>query len=528
MKIFTIPKTETNTELHTEELPVLDNGYFDVLVAIGYAALADAYYEGPSPTIHLSPVGFKVTHALKSRKKPNLSWLKYSLAASWKNKPEFESGELVKKSKTWDDKLQIYHEGAVVDTSESHQDYIDLGNRSYWIESPLRNLYGVINSFLKKDVVWFNGCIQACREKGIELLENKFEHAFSTNSVVLPQGSKGANSSSGYSILNGSLPTKLTKKWSREICLSVAGLIFSSRGARGHGFAIPTPNYISLSMLKHLVYRNRKRIVPKDFFFPFNNYLYFLKLLLGYGDHGNRMLFSVCGAKFIELGTQSSPSGVWELKVPRYKYTMQSVENLISILDKWRVASIPSGKYKPNINRLSVERLIRGFENADINAFTEGYLSYLDSVGFKEGYLPLLRQKQFYEIMNSSSKKYQTLVEELTGPEVQTIIRIVSQDTYDKRIKDPNRIDYGMIRKLREVQNSKELVTAICEISIKRSTDKMASQKTDSNEREKHTMPTQAGITKIIELSEDERYTPKLIAQLILALALSTPIKTNE
>lgn len=521
MKIFTIPKTETNTELHTEELPVLDNGYFDVLVAIGYAALADAYYEGPSPTINLSPVGFKVSHAQKRREKPNLSWLKYSLAADWIKKQKVPDGNHIIKNKIWDGEEIISHQGAVVDTSEELKVTLELDKKTVFVMAPLRELYGVINKL--GNPTWFNGCIYTCREKGFELLNKTFSEKITFNKIVLPQSSRGGMASNSFSIGNSSVPKKLSDKWSREICLAAAGLLSAARGSMQGGFVLPVPKSISFSLLSHLVNRNRKRLVPNDFFFPYNNYLYYLRLLTAYGEKKN-MLNAVCGAKFIELGTQSSPAGVWSLQVPIYPYSLSNIDDLISLLRHWR----QSTRKKSNINRLTVDQLVRGFEKADIAAFTEGYLNYIDSVGFKEGYLPLLCQQQFYEIMNSSSKKYQALVEELTGPEVQTIIRIVSQDTYDKRTKDPNRIDYGMIRKLREVQNSEELVTAICEISIKRSTDKMASQKTDSNEREKHTMPTQAGITKIIELSEDERYTPKLIAQLILALALSTPIKTNE
>lgn len=529
MKIFTVPETKTDTDLHTEELPVLDNGYFDVLVAIGYAALADAYYEGPSPSISLSPVGFKVTHALGKRERPNLSWLKYSLAASWKKEEAVAEGNCVKKDKVWDGEEVISHQGAVVDTSNESKITLELNRKTVLVTAPLRELYGVLNKLGSPK--WFNACIHTCRERGLELLNNEFNEKISFNSVVLPQTSKGAMSSGSFSIANGSVPAKLSKEWSREICLAAAGLLCGARGSIQSGFALPVPKKVSFSLLSHLINRNRKRRVPNDFFFPYNNYLYYLRLLIAYGDKAD-MLNAVCGAKFIELGTQSSPAGVWSLQVPNYSYSLASIDDLNSLLEYWRQSAKPRPTSEPNIDRLAVDRLMRGFEKGEITAFVEGYLSYIDTVGFKPGYLPLLRQQQFYEIMNSSSKKFQALVEELTGPLIQPIIKLIRQDTYKKVFKPKDQKseqpDYQMIRKLREVQNSEDLVTAICEISIKRSIDKFTSQNTSSNDREKHNMPTQEGIAKIIELSEDERYTPKLIAQLILALALSKETYTNN
>jgi hypothetical protein len=186
----------------------------------------------------------------------------------------------------------------------------------------------------------------------------------------------------------------------------------------------------------------------------------------------------------------------------------------------------PKPTSEPNINRLAVDRLVRGFEQGDIAAFTEGYLSYLETVGLNGPRLPhFLTTNQFFEVMSSNTLKYQELVAELRGPVLEPIIDLIRQDTYDKVFKakegksDPP--DYQMIRKLREVQNHEDLVTAICEIAIKRSIDKMASENTQSNERKYHNLPTQEGIAKIIELSESGRYTPKLVANLLLALALS-------
>lgn len=43
-----------------------------------------------------------------------------------------------------------------------------------------------------------------------------------------------------------------------------------------------------------------------------------------------------------------------------------------------------------NIDWLVVDWLMCGFEKVDIKVFVEGYLSYIDIVGFKVGYLLLL------------------------------------------------------------------------------------------------------------------------------------------
>lgn len=525
MKVFSIPKLKETAELHTEKLPVIDNGYFDVLAAIGYAALADSFYDGPSPQIEKTSVGFEVTHATATKTRPNLGWLKYSLAASWTKEEAFKNGDLIKKDKAWDGTELLHHYGNVVDTRLDSQVFIEMGAKITKVKEPYRELYGVINKLGSPK--WFNSCVYTCREKGLELLKNEFDGKLSINSIVLPQSSKGATSSGSFSIANGALPPKLVEGWSRATCFAVAGLVAGARGSIKKGFALPVPGKIDYSLLQHLVSRNRKRIVPNDFFFPYNNYLYYLKLLAAYDRiSGKEMLAAVSGAKFIELGTQSSPAGVWSLSVPPYAYSFSSVDNLNSLLIHWRSTVKPKKTSEPNINRLAVDRLVRGFEQGDITAFVEGYLSYLETVGLKESRIPhFLTTNQFFEIMNSNTSKYQELVTELRGPILEPIIELIRQDTYDKVFKakegksDPP--DYQMIRKLREVQNHEDLVTAICEIAIKRSIDKMASENTQSKERKYHNLPTQEGIAKIIELSESEHYTPKLVANLLLALALS-------
>ncbi len=524
MKTFTIPKKGLTAELHTEKLPALDNSYFDVLVAIGYTALADAYYEGDSPIIKLSYTGFEVTHSTILRKQPHLSWLKYSLAASWKKEKSLIEGKWVKKDKTWDGKRLIAHEGAYVDVSENPKIILELGKKNVLIAAPLRQLYGVLNKLTGRPE-WLNACIHTCRERGIELLQDKFNDKISFNKVVLPQSSKGAMSSGSFSITNGSLPGKLGEQWGREICLAVAGLLSGARGSIRNGFALPIPSNISFSFLQHLVSRNRKRVITRDFFFPYSNYLFYLKLLLAYGQDGKKMLNGVCGVKFIELGTQSSPAGVWKFKVPNYSYTLSNVNDLINLISQWRKSVKPKSTSEPNIDRLAVERLMRGFEKGDITPFIEGYLSYLKIVNLNSGYLPVLSQHQFFEIMNNNSKKYQELIEAFQGPAIKPIIKMIREDTYLRVFKDEKekveQPDYQMIRKLREVQNHEDLIATICDISIKRGIDKMASKNTTEDARKYHNVATQSGIAKIIELSEDSRYSPKLIAQLLLALALS-------
>lgn len=531
MKTFAIPKKSVQTELHVEKLPILDNGYFDTLVAIGYAALADAYYAGDSPLIEKTPLGFTVSHATVVRDRANLGWLRYSLAASWKSEKQFENGDIVKKDPVWDGEDIIHHEGAVVDTSTESTIIIEMGGKPQQVQAPLRELYGVINKLGKP--TWFNACIHTCRKKGIELLTNQFSEKVSVNSIVLPQSSKGAMSSNSFSIANGGMPSKFVKQWGREICLAVAGIIAGSRGSMKNGFALPVPRNISFDFLQQLVDRNRKRIVPKDFFFPYNNYLYYLKLLITYGEIGKHRLSAVCGAKFIELGTQSSPAGVWNLAIPEYQFSYTSVENLTILLTKWRSAVKPKETSDPNVNRIDVERLMRGFEEGDIVSFTEGYLSYIETAGLESSkYLHFLNQNQFFEIMANNSTKYQELVETLRGPVVEPFIELIRQDTYELAIKKDGekaeQPDYQLIRKLREVQNHEDFITALCEISIKRSIDKMASANTQTNERKQHNLPTQQAIAKLIELSENSKYSPKLVAQLLLALSLSEKINQNK
>lgn len=65
MKIFIVFKKEVEMDFYIEELLVLDNGYFDVFVAIGYVVLVDVYYEGLFLLISFFLMGFKVIYVLE-------------------------------------------------------------------------------------------------------------------------------------------------------------------------------------------------------------------------------------------------------------------------------------------------------------------------------------------------------------------------------------------------------------------------------------------------------------------------------
>ena len=530
MKIFDVPTEILKLELRIENLPVLDNGYFDALVAIGYAALADSYYEGQSPFIEKTLSGYQVTHSIRQRERPYLSWLKYSVAASWAGKKEVAENNMTFKDPNWNTDTVIDHEGAYLNVGEDSYMIIEISDKSYKIPSPLRELYGVINKLGSPK--WWNAHIYSCRHKGLALLENTYDSKASFNSIILPQTSKGAMSGKSFSIGNGSVSSSISKKWSREITLAVAGLLTSARGSSSEGFAIPVPGKIQFAFYRQLVQRNRIRMVPKDFFFPYDNYLYFLKSLLTYGQKGKQFLSSISGARFIELGTQSSPAGVWSLTIPAYEYKIYAVENIRQILQTWRKSVKKSGS-EPNINRTAVERFIRGFEKADIPNFIEGYLSYLNDVGLNSSnQIKLLNGNQIENIMNVNKRKYSKLSEELLSEDVMAMITLIRQNTVYRLHNDSSKgPDYGLIKKLRDVQNHNDLILVLSDISITRAVDIMATSKSvstaespgnESDEKSynlKH--PVQKGLTKLINLSEDQDYSPKLIAHLLLALALS-------
>lgn len=326
-------KEDEKLEWKIAELPVVDNGYYDTLAAIGFAALVHSYYKTPkSPLIEWTQKGFQIHYVENLRSAPDLQWLKYSLAASWKG--SVEEG-FTKKLSGWDKTKEVEHNGAVVDTSEDPMIEIELGNKKVEIKKPIRKLYGAINGNLKRQVTWFNLCLYACRKKGIELIKDDFEKkAVTLNNIVFPQGSKGANSKNSFSIGNSSLSRSFSTSLSRLTCLAVAGLVHSSIGEIPTGFVVPMPSSMRIDALRKISVDNRKRYVNKGFFFPFDNYLSFVKLLLIHSDEfvsrlgEAQRLKGVTGNNFVELGTSASPAGTWQLTVPSHKYSIDSVERL--------------------------------------------------------------------------------------------------------------------------------------------------------------------------------------------------------
>jgi hypothetical protein len=135
----------------TEMLPVFDYGYFDALVAVGFAALADAYFDTEgSPLIERDPTGFSVSYTQEPRENLDLGWLRYSLAADWKEKDWFENGwTLVKDADAITEKREgvrqshealIHAEGALIDTSDDSTVDIKVGGETYGIAEPRRKL----------------------------------------------------------------------------------------------------------------------------------------------------------------------------------------------------------------------------------------------------------------------------------------------------------------------------------------------------------------------------------------------------
>jgi len=520
--------TDNDLEWVTEQLPVIDNGYYDTLVAIGFGALVDSYFETPkSPLIKWTPEGFKIIYVKKLRTNPDLQWLKYSLAKSWKG--SLDEG-MTKKALGWDKLEQIKHEGAVVDVSENTKIEIQINNRKEKIIKPDRKLYSAINGNLKKQVTWFNLCVYTCHNRGLSLLENDFEEkSITLNSLVFPQGSKGANSSNSYSIGNSSLTNKYSTSISRFTPIAVAGLVFAAIGEIPTGFAIPVPLKMRVSTLGRMAYENKRRYVNQGFFFPFDNYLNFVRLLLIYSKEFKAKmtetpkLKGAIGASYVELGTSSSASGTWQLIVPSHRYSLLSVDNLKQVLRYWKKAKQGKNNSEPSIDRKAVFNLMTGFESSDINKVVEGYLRYLTVIGSKDKFKPL--NQTFFEEIMAYDKKYQELLEQFKSEEIQRFINLIRQDTIQKVYKTNGKKElpnYQLIRKLREVQNADDFVQAIIEISIDRSSNKIASAQGSNDAMQYMSFPYEGSLDKLMNLAEDNRYTPRLIAQLLLAFAMSS------
>lgn len=528
-------ETQKKEELEWEiaELPIVDNGYYDTLAAIGFGALADSYYDTPkTPIIKWTQQGYRVHYVKKLRPTPDLQWLKYSLAASWKS--SLDDG-VTKIAKGWDKETRIEHKGVVVDTSEKPTIQVEIDGKNREMTAPDRTLYGVINKLGKPD--WVNLCISACRERGLELLDGDFEEKSVTlNSIVFPQSSKGANSKSSYSIRNSSMPKSFSRPLSRLTCLSIAGLCYASIGENPTGFAAPMPLSMRVEVLRTIAKENRKRYYYGGFFFPYNNYLRFVKLLLknsadfeaNIGDA--QRLKGVTGINFVELGNSASPAGTWKLMVPSHKYSIESVERLQKLLVHWRREKRPPSGGDPSIDRKAVRTLMKGFEASNPQSAAEGYLQYLDAVGLGGNYINLLNQTFFEEIMAHSSK-YQELLEEFKTEEIQRFIHLLRQDTIQKVYSSNGKKDppnYQVIRRLREIQSPDDFVEAITEIAVERGSNKLASSQSSEDSMQYMSLPYEGSLEKLITLAEDERFTPRLIAQLLLSFALSTQKSKEE
>jgi len=532
----------------TEMLPVFDYGYFDALVAVGFAALADAYFDTEgSPLIERDPTGFSVSYTQEPRENLDLGWLRYSLAADWKEKDWFENGwTLVKDADAITEKREgarrshealIHAEGALIDTSDDSTVDIKVGGETYGIAEPRRKLVAAINKLA--DATWFNLCVYLCRHQGRALLRDEFEESKVTfNSAVLPQASKGANSSNSYSIGNSSLSKTVSRNLSRSTCLAVAGLVRVAIGDLGQGFAIPVPRRIRLQHLTMIAKENRRRFVNGGFFFPFDNYLSFLKLLLTYTeiedgpDPGEPILLSsVAGASFVELGNAPSPSGTWQLTVPNHEYSISSVERLQTLLYRWKKAKTAKPGRDPSVDRAAVRQLVRGFERSDPLDAAEGYLAYVFDVGLRrkennqDVTYTALPQPFFKEIM---SHTHSDLLRECQSDEVRRFIDLVRRETYNtiypseeqRAVNYHEKVqpNYAMMRKLREVQDTDDFTETITEIAVERGTKRIAMEKGDSEEKEFLAMPYEPSISKLVELAE--KHDARLVAQVILSLAL--------
>ncbi len=529
---------ERKSQLAERKLPRLDGGYYDTSVAVGYAALVDSYYgdeNSPSPRIIYQPDGYVIQYANLERKLPDISWLKYSIAASWKaaDKENLLAHNTFKDN-TGDNLPMVKHHGAVVDTSTDRSITIEIGENMMSVAAPLRQLYGTLNKLGSPK--WLNAAVFMAREHGNEIISLSFPEKLSFNSIIFPQGSKGGNSSSAFSIANGSLSSSLAKQWAAMNCLAAIGLILSARGRNQDGFSLPSPNNISLSLYRELVDKNRRRIISGGLFYPYSNYLYFLKLIITYrrpndeADNVSKSLRGVCGANFVELGTQSSPAGNWFIAMPTISYTVAEIDKVEKLLLAWRKSAQPKARAAPNINRAALAQFMRGLEEGNIHSFLDGYLAYLDQISFgKNGRLELLGYPTITKIM-ASKPNYQELVQIMQSEIIAPLIRIIRAETYFKvfsgKGKESEHPNYQLIRQLQEVQSKSAFVNALLEISITQSKDNFISIKNKSNDDFIPAHPTEEAISRLVSLAED--YDPKLLAKLLLALGMAkAPKKDN-
>lgn len=525
-------------ERQTVELEHIDGGYFDALAAIGCAALADAYYEGrESPLIEWSPSGFRITYGGAVRSTPDLGWLRYSVAGTWRKGDDREKWKAPEghtlKAKGWDGETLISTHGAEIDVSQSPMLDIQIGERTFSIIEPSRQLYGVANKLGAPD--WFNLCVFACRERGLDLIHDRFEEdSMSLNSMVLPEASKGAFSTNAFSIGNASLPGSVVRPLARLTCLAVAGFIVAAQGQapqKGEqGFAVPVPQRMEFDVLRQIASNNRRRIVSRGVFFAYDNYLSFLKLLLTYiEDHripeNDAVLRSVAGARFISLGTSSSPAGSWQLAVPKHRYTVGSVERLKNLLIDWKRKAKAGSSGTVSVDRAAVAQFVQGFSESEPMHAAEGYLSYVFTAGLvgRKGPFYSLTQAFFEEIM-SHETRYRELLNELLGDDIKPFIDLVRRETYNAAFPfkgdQPSTPNYQMMRRLREVQNKDDFVQAVSEIVIERGMTMVATAQSKSRKTQHWSNPYEPSLVRLIELAESSSYPPRMIAQLILGLAL--------
>lgn len=515
---------------HTITLGRIDGGYFDALAAIGCAALIDAYYDCKrSPLIVWKSHCFEIIYAGTERETPNLSWLKYSVAGTWRKDNDPAKWKAPKgftlKAKGWDGIVEIPTHEVEIDVSLDKKTFIDIGGKRHEITDPHRQLYGVVNKLGAPD--WFNLCVYAGHKRGLDLLHDRFdEPTIGMNSIVLPQASKGAFSKGAFSIGNSSLPASVTRPLSRMTCLAVAGFVVAVQGQapqKGEqGFILPVPKHIRLNAIRHIAKGNRERFVSKGVFFGYDNYLSFLRLLLIYiDDHDANeeeiSLHSVAGARFISLGTSSSPAGAWSLAVPKYRYSLASVERLQRLLIDWKRKATAGARGTVSIDRVALARLVQGFAEGVPMAAAEGYLNYIFSTGLisKQGSFYPLNQSFFEEIMNAT---YSELVDKLLGEDIKPFIDIIRRETFNEVYKKTPSPNYQMMRKLREVQSVEDFVVAVSEIAIERAVTTIATSKSETAKAK--FWARERALVELIALAEAKAYSPRLIAQLILALAL--------
>lgn len=533
MNLFSDIISTDSASTVTVDLPVLDGGYFDTLVAIGYAKLAESVYAADETVIRYVGTHYQVIRGTKELVTHELNWLRYTYPASWKDKGDkvtlIEHKKLMFKKSSWDGNITVPHFGLYVDTSDDRKITIEQGNDQTEIIDPIRELYGVLNKH--GEPPWLNDCIFTCRARALEIVNDNFnETGITFNSIILPQSNKGGNSANSFSIGNTSLPKKHVVQWSREICLAVAGLIIGARGSIQNGFAIPMPLNISIETLERLVQQNRRRSIYRGFFFAFDNYTYYLNLLLLYREEldSERALRAIGGMRLIELGAAASPAGTWQFSIPQYDYSMDDVDRLRNLLRQWRRAVQHKATSTPNINRAAVTQFMRGFEQADLSHFLEGFFIYLSAIDLIKNYSRgTIHQDLIIKIMKENAKnnpQLSLMIESLLGPKVAPFIEVIRQDTYSRAIvqkgKEAKQPDFQMIRKLREVQSTTDLLTALTEISIKRSIDKFAEQTSNRENKMFLNLPTQEGMATLIKLAE-EISNPRLVAHTLLALAMS-------